>query len=347
MADDGRELTPPSGEVGLLALGEAAERLASPYACDEFATASGRPSLGVELSGEPPGDEACTALATALARLACTTIAFVPEPEAPAARALALAFDVQVETRGDLDRAHAAVERTPLAATALAQLLRGQEGRDVESGLVAESLTYSTLQSGPEFAAWLATQPTLRPEIPEQPPVRVERAGERLDVVLDHPGKRNAYSAAMRDQLCEALQLAVQDDAIHEVVLRGTGPAFCSGGDLDEFGLLADPATAHAIRTARSAARWLAALGPRVRAELHGACVGAGIELPAFAGRVQAHEDAFFQLPELGMGLVPGAGGTVGLPRRIGRQRTAWLALTGHRLDLDTARSWGLVDDVL
>jgi enoyl-CoA hydratase/carnithine racemase len=56
--------------------------------------------------------------------------------------------------------------------------------------------------------------------------------------------------------------------------------------------------------------------------------------------------DAWFELPEVGMGLVPGAGGTVSLPRRIGRQRTAWLALSGARLDADTALAWGLVDEI-
>jgi enoyl-CoA hydratase/carnithine racemase len=83
-----------------------------------------------------------------------------------------------------------------------------------------------------------------------------------------------------------------------------------------------------------------------VRCELQGACVGAGVELPAFAAQVSASEDAFFQLPELAMGLVPGAGGTVSLPRRIGRQRTAWLALSGQRLDAETALAWGLVDEL-
>ncbi len=79
---------------------------------------------------------------------------------------------------------------------------------------------------------------------------------------------------------------------------------------------------------------------------VHGACVGAGVELPAFAARVVAREDATFELPELSMGLVPGAGGTVSLPRRIGRQRTAWLCLTGARIDARAALAWGLVDEV-
>jgi enoyl-CoA hydratase/carnithine racemase len=61
---------------------------------------------------------------------------------------------------------------------------------------------------------------------------------------------------------------------------------------------------------------------------------------------VNAREDAFFELPELALGLVPGSGGSVSLPRRIGRQRTAWLALSGCRIDAATARAWGLVDAV-
>ena len=74
--------------------------------------------------------------------------------------------------------------------------------------------------------------------------------------------------------------------------------------------------------------------------------MGAGIELPSFAGRVVAEPSAWFKLPELAMGLIPGAGGTVSLPHRIGRRRTAYLALSGMRLDATTACAWGLVDEV-
>ena len=66
---------------------------------------------------------------------------------------------------------------------------------------------------------------------------------------------------------------------------------------------------------------------------MHGACIGAGVELPAFAARVVAHPDTTFTLPELAFGLVPGAGGTASLPPRIGRQRTAQLALTAEPID--------------
>ena len=135
-------------------------------------------------------------------------------------------------------------------------------------------------------------------------------------------------------------------ESIEEVVLRGRGPSFCSGGDLAEFGTFPDPATAHVIRSTRNPARLLARIADRVRAEVHGACIGAGTELPAFAKTVIADEKAFFQLPECRLGLVPGAGGTVSVLRRIGRQRTAWLAITGERIDARTALDWGLVDAV-
>jgi enoyl-CoA hydratase/carnithine racemase len=150
----------------------------------------------------------------------------------------------------------------------------------------------------------------------------------------------------MRDALCEGLALALADETQGDVLLDGAGPSFSSGGDLDEFGTLPDPAHAHAIRATRSPAALLAALAPRVTAQVHGACVGAGAELPAFAARVVARADAWFQLPELALGLIPGAGGTVSLPRRIGRQRTAWLALSGERIDAATALRVGLVDEV-
>jgi enoyl-CoA hydratase/carnithine racemase len=79
---------------------------------------------------------------------------------------------------------------------------------------------------------------------------------------------------------------------------------------------------------------------------VHGHGVGSGLELAAFAGCVTATPDATLALPELGMGLVPGAGGTVSVTRRIGRHRAAWLVLTGAELDARQAIDWGLVDAI-
>ncbi len=88
------------------------------------------------------------------------------------------------------------------------------------------------------------------------------------------------------------------------------------------------------------------ALRTRVEVHVHGACIGAGIELPAFAGRITSTPETFFQLPEVSMGLVPGAGGTASILPRIGRHRLAYMALTGARIDAETALDWGLVDQL-
>ena len=245
-----------------------------------------------------------------------------------------------------LDAVGSAVSASPVASVTLAQVLRSGRSDSLDHDLFLESVAYSMLQSGTEFRRWLEARPptSARPDPGSR--LLVDRGDDRLSITLNRPQVRNAYDAAMRDELCEALRMVGADPSIAEVDLRGTGPDFCSGGDLDEFGTATDPATSHLIRTSRSAARRLGAVGQRVTAHLHGACIGAGIELPAAAGRVIAEPDTRIQLPEVAMGLIPGAGGTATLPRRIGRHRTAWLALTGHFIDAGTALAWNLVDEI-
>jgi len=167
-----------------------------------------------------------------------------------------------------------------------------------------------------------------------------------LRVTLNRPARRNAYSRELRDALVEALLVPVLDETITRVVIEGAGPSFCSGGDLDEFGTAPDIATAHFIRTSGGAAGLLHRIADRAEVRVHGACVGAGVELAAFAGRVVAQPSATFRLPEVGMGLIPGAGGTVSIPRRIGRWRTLYLALSGTALDVEPAGRWVLVDGI-
>jgi enoyl-CoA hydratase/carnithine racemase len=327
-----------------LPLGEALDALRDPAATERF-SALGEPILVVDVSG------ACDELAPAarLAELPCPCVAWRADAASAAGAALLGAFDVHCSSEGELAPVVEAAKRNPQASAALAQLLRHSERLSVHEALVAESLVYSTLQSGPEFAAWLAERgPRAAPPPAEGPVVLAERRGAELHLTLNRPQRRNAYSSEMRDALCEALAVAEGDPGIERVVIDGAGPCFSAGGDLDEFGTHPDPSTAHAVRSARNAGRLLARIAERaaLEARVHGACVGAGVELPAFATRVVARPDAWFQLPEVSMGLVPGAGGTASLPRRIGRQRTAWLALSGARLDAQTALAWGLVDAV-
>jgi enoyl-CoA hydratase/carnithine racemase len=246
----------------------------------------------------------------------------------------------------DVDRLERAVGASPVASVALVQLLRVSEPIDLREAVVAESFVYSLLQTGEHHRRWLADRPPAAARPPtERPVVGIDRAADTLTVVLDRPDVRNAYSARMRDELVAALEVAVADPAVR-VELRGAGPDFCSGGDLDEFGTTPSPTAAHLIRTTRNAGLVLAHLAERTTAFVHGHCVGAGVELPAFCTTVIAEPDATFRLPEVAMGLVPGAGGTASIPRRVGRQRAAHLALTGDAIDATRAAEWGLVDAI-
>ncbi len=244
----------------------------------------------------------------------------------------------------ELDLLACRIDERPLTATTLVQVLRTSGGLSTPQALVLESLAYSMLQAGAEFRAWLDARPGRPVKPSKDDTVLVDRDGTRLSITLNRPDVHNAYNAAMRDALCDALAVAVGDDSIAEVQMRGAGPSFCSGGDLAEFGTFADPVRAHLIRTTTSPALLLGCLADRVTAHVHGSCVGSGIELPAFAATLLADPATTFRLPEVAMGLIPGAGGTVSIPRRIGRLRTGWLALSGRSIDAATARAWGLVD---
>lgn len=239
-------------------------------------------------------------------------------------------------------------ERWPHASTVCDDVLRSIDpGGPTLAGVVTESLAYSTLQAGPEFARWLDERgPARMPDIAD--PVLARRDGDTLRIEFNRPQRHNAFSTDARAALLEALTVARLDPSVTGIVLSGNGPSFCSGGDLAEFGTLADPASAHLARTRHSPALALDALCTRLgrscRAEVHGMVMGSGLEMAAFCGWVAAREDSVFGLPELVLGLIPGAGGTVSVTRRIGRWRTAYLVLSGRTIGADVARSWGLVD---
>ncbi|MGO9383060.1 MAG: enoyl-CoA hydratase/isomerase family protein [Mycobacterium sp.] len=239
-------------------------------------------------------------------------------------------------------------QRWPHASAVCDDVLRAVDpGGPTLAGVVTESLAYSTLQAGPEFARWLAQRgPARMPDIAD--PVQLRRDGDTLHIAFNRPGRHNAFSTDARAALLEALTVAQLDPSVAGIVLSGNGPSFCSGGDLGEFGTFADPASAHLARTRHSPALALDALTARLgrscRAEVHGRVMGSGLEMAAFCGWIAARGDSVFGLPELSLGLIPGAGGTVSVTRRIGRWRTAYLVLSGRTVGVDTALAWGLVD---
>ncbi|PKP99062.1 MAG: enoyl-CoA hydratase/isomerase family protein [Alphaproteobacteria bacterium HGW-Alphaproteobacteria-13] len=234
------------------------------------------------------------------------------------------------------------VRTNPFAATIAAAVLRLTEKLPLADALTVESLAYSTLLGGGEFARWRGRARTAATPVPSEP-LAIARDGDRLTLTLNDPANRNAMSAPMRDALYEALANALDDPSKPDVLLRGAGKCFSTGGLLGEFGSARDLAQAHAVRSLHSCARALGALGTRGAVRLHGACVGSGIEVAAAAHWRIAAPGAWFQLPEVVMGLIPGAGGTATVARAIGRHRTLWMLLSAKRVSARQALDWGLV----
>ena len=278
-----------------------------------------------------------------LLRQCCPVIALGGAAPARSANA-----DLVVDDHSDAAIVVKNIERTPVAALTLVQVLRSCEQLPVEAAITLESLAYATLQAGAEYQAWLRSRKQAPALVAggEGEPIILRRDGNVLSAILNRPENRNALTVELRDALVELLELVQLDQSIEQLRISGRGACFSVGGELREFGLAADPAAAHWIRSVHNPGRLLARCASRVSCHVHSACVGSGIELPAFAGHLSADPKSFFQLPELGFGLIPGAGGCVSIARRIGRQRTAWLALSGKKINARKALAWGLIDEI-
>lgn len=240
------------------------------------------------------------------------------------------------------------ITSNPAAASILCQVLRAGGNLPYDQALILESLAYSTLLGGGEFRTWLEGQSIKSSdrEHSDKAPILIDRVGDRVSITLNNASERNAMSAIMRDALFEALAAVVEDPTEPEVVVQANGKCFSVGGELSEFGLSDDLVKAHTIRSLRSCTRLLASLGKRASVRVHGACIGSGIEIAAAAMNRYAATGTFIQLPEVSMGLIPGAGGTVSLARAIGRHRTAYLALSGKRFRAERLSGWGLFNSI-
>jgi enoyl-CoA hydratase len=337
-AAEGTELGSRAGPGGVLSAPELSALAAARPPPEDFGPQSTRPYVAVELEGTDP------ALGAWLQSLPCPVIGI-------GQGALSAACDVVLGERGALAAIARNVSASPLAAMVLVQHLRAGEGVSPDRALTLESFAYATVQNGPEFRGWHLRRCEAgcaagAPAANGAGPLLIARQGEKLRITLNRPQSRNAIGMEMRDALVEALRLALLDTDIRCVELDAHGACFSVGGDLAEFGQASDPATAHWVRTLRLPARHALSLADRLRVRVNGAAIGAGVELACFATRVTATPDAWFQLPELKYGLIPGAGGTVSLSRRIGRARTAYMALSMRRVSAATALGWGMIDAI-
>jgi enoyl-CoA hydratase len=161
-------------------------------------------------------------------------------------------------------------------------------------------------------------------------------------VTLNRPQRSNAYDVAMRDALYATLTAVRDDPAVRALVLCGNGPAFSTGGDVAEFGSAPSPIRAREVRWLRDVWGALWNLPVITIAAVHGYAVGGGFEMALLCDQCIAATDARFALPETGLGMIPGVGGTQTLPRLIGQGRALHYALTGAWLDAQDALACGL-----
>jgi enoyl-CoA hydratase/carnithine racemase len=163
-------------------------------------------------------------------------------------------------------------------------------------------------------------------------------------VTLNRPDSLNAFSVRMRDDLFEVLSAIKEDDEVRVAVFKGAGKrAFCSGADLTEFLTAPSVVKARKIRAVRDLWRLFLSTPQPLIAALHGYVLGSGIEIALFCDIRIASNDVIFGLPEVGLGILPGAGGTQTLPRTMGIGGALDMLLTGRRLGGKEAHQLGLV----
>ncbi len=187
----------------------------------------------------------------------------------------------------------------------------------------------------------------MTPRATVEPAVLFEKHGAVAEIVLNRPGALNAYDTSMRDGLYEALTAVRDDPEVGVVLLFGNGRAFCTGGDLREFGTAPSPTRAREIRWQRDVWGTLWALPQITIAAVHGPVVGGGLEMLLLCDQAIAARDAIFSLPETGLAMIPGVAGTQTLPRLVGATSALDLVLRGSVIDARRAQELGLVQSVV
>ena len=173
--------------------------------------------------------------------------------------------------------------------------------------------------------------------------VELLRDGGVARIFLNRSQKVNALDSALLEALAATLASLSADPALRVVVLAGRGKAFCGGADVNELAALDARSAREFITRIHRACDAARRLPVPVVAQLHGAVIGAGLELAAACDlRIAAHGTRF-AMPEVRLG-IPSVVEAALLPRLVGSGRAAWLVLTGEPIDAQRAYEWGLVE---
>jgi enoyl-CoA hydratase len=178
--------------------------------------------------------------------------------------------------------------------------------------------------------------------------IQITREDDGLALVaVNRPDKLNALNAATIQRLDEVLREVRADDAVRAIILTGAGEkAFVAGADIAELATMGPIDGVQVSRAGQETFRMLERMPKPVIAAVNGFALGGGLEL-ALACHIRiASTRAKFGLPEVKLGIIPGYGGTVRLPRLVGRGRALELMLTGDMIDAAEALRIGLVNRV-
>jgi enoyl-CoA hydratase/carnithine racemase len=179
----------------------------------------------------------------------------------------------------------------------------------------------------------------------EQLTISVE--DEIATITLSRPERLNALGARLTAELRTALEV-VESGTARALILTGAGArAFCTGADLRERAALDDTGRWAHNRALNDCANHIARLPIPTIAAINGLALGGGCEITLACDFRLAARHAEIALPEVGLGIIPGAGGTQRLPRLIGPTRAKELIFTGRRISAELALEWGLVSQVL
>ncbi len=167
-------------------------------------------------------------------------------------------------------------------------------------------------------------------------------------VTLNRPQFLNAYNIQMRDDLYQVLGAIRDDSEVRVAILKGAGEkAFCAGADLSEFLTAPSPIQARQVRWERDVWGVFLNIPQPLIAALHGYVLGSGTEMALCCDIRIASEDTRFGLPEVGLGIIPAAGGTQTLPRVVGQGKALEMLLANLWISGEEACRVGLVNKVV
>ncbi|PCK21230.1 enoyl-CoA hydratase [Bacillus pumilus] len=166
-------------------------------------------------------------------------------------------------------------------------------------------------------------------------------------MTLNRPDQANALSAAMLEEINQTIQAIKQDESIRCLLITGAGSkVFCAGADLKERRLMTEEEAKEAVLTIQQTFTEIESLSVPVIAVINGHALGGGLELALACDLRIARAEARLGLPETGLAIIPGAGGTQRLPRLVGLGKAKELIFTGASLQAEEALQIGLIEHI-